>query len=352
MSMSTMQTMQSKQIKTNDLAKNHTTSPFLSILVPVYGVEAYLPVFLASFGEDLPNDIEIIFVNDTSPDNSKAIIQAWQASVSVKTILINNSKNQGLTRNRQILLDHSQGDYVWYLDPDDVLNFTNIHLQDVMKRLKQYRPDVLLCDYDVFFDKTNQTKYHEKLIFSKRQQEEQFIQPTDKNELYRLSILDDKHYFWNKIFRRTVVLDLVSFTIAAFEDIAYTPIWLYHCQSYYYLPISLVRYRIRENSITKQLNTNQVCAVQAYQEQAEFCKSRVKDEKSLAYLRYKSLVYYFRLLKKAKKSSNQAEILAALAKQRQLMETSIISTLKMMIKQGMLARALKIWLLSIRYDGF
>lgn len=296
----------------------------LDVLVPVYNVTPYLRDFLKSLEAgflnlsdqkkaELSRYIRVVFVEDCSTDDSLAILQDWQKSSVLPCKIVQNNHNKGLTKNRQILLDHANADYIWYLDSDDLLDFSLIDLLGVLDLLNQYSPDVLLFDYRVFVDKTGQVKNNERLAMTNLGEgygnlakiKDKNLGKTVGEILYHLAILDDKHYFWNKIFRRDRVLGLVDFAIPAFEDLAYTPIWLYHCQSYFYLPMELVAYRIRENSISQKLNDRQFFLIQAYLDQADFCRSVVGDRQCEVYLLYKAYSIYFRLKKLCKKRQSQ-----------------------------------------------
>ncbi|MGQ0623865.1 MAG: glycosyltransferase family 2 protein [Sporichthyaceae bacterium] len=97
--------------------------PKLSLIVPMYGVEAYLPQFLASLdaqSEDLV-DVELVFVDDGSPDRSAQIAADWMAAHrAVPTHLISQC-NGGLAAARNAGLAASSGEWVSFPDPDDVL---------------------------------------------------------------------------------------------------------------------------------------------------------------------------------------------------------------------------------------
>lgn len=96
--------------------------PKLSIIVPVYKVEAYIERCARSLFEQTLDDIEYIFVNDCTPDKSIEILEKvikdyphrWK---SIK--VINNEVNLGLTRTRNIGLSYAIGEYIAHCDSDD-----------------------------------------------------------------------------------------------------------------------------------------------------------------------------------------------------------------------------------------
>lgn len=94
--------------------------PFLSIILPVYNVAQYLPRLMKSLlNPRLPHDkIEMIFVDDKSPDNSSEIIKEYAKTHSnIRLIQHIINKKQGGARNTGIL--ESKGEYIFFADPDD-----------------------------------------------------------------------------------------------------------------------------------------------------------------------------------------------------------------------------------------
>lgn len=97
----------------------------VSILVPIYGVEKYISKCANSlFGQSYDN-IEFVFVDDCTPDNSIKVLQEVlelypHRKASVK--IVRHEFNQGLSAARNTALDNSTGDYVMHVDSDDYLD--------------------------------------------------------------------------------------------------------------------------------------------------------------------------------------------------------------------------------------
>ena len=91
--------------------------PKISIIVPVYNVEKYLDQCLKSMVHQTFSDIEIIIVDDGSPDNSSAIYQKYaEEDQRVQYI---KKENGGVSRARNTGLEKATGDYVLFIDSDD-----------------------------------------------------------------------------------------------------------------------------------------------------------------------------------------------------------------------------------------
>ena len=96
-------------------------NPKISIISAVYNRGKYIKRFLRSIQNQLFNEIEIIFVDDFSTDNSVQIIEKFQKE-DERIILIKHNKNKGtlISRNDGIL--KSKGEYLIFPDPDDILS--------------------------------------------------------------------------------------------------------------------------------------------------------------------------------------------------------------------------------------
>ncbi|MDG4780300.1 glycosyltransferase [Micromonospora sp. WMMD961] len=125
-----------------------THAPLLSIVVPVYGVEAYLYQCLESIRADIPagesDTVEMIAVDDASPDGCGDMLRSYAAGRDgVRVVHLSSNVGLGLARNAG--LDVATGRYVWFVDSDDWLPPGTIAA--VLDRLRQHQPDVLMLDH-------------------------------------------------------------------------------------------------------------------------------------------------------------------------------------------------------------
>ncbi|MEU5437129.1 bifunctional glycosyltransferase family 2 protein/CDP-glycerol:glycerophosphate glycerophosphotransferase [Streptomyces sp. NPDC020719] len=119
--------------------------PRFSVIVPVYKVQAYLHDCLSSVLSQCYDDLELIAVDDCSPDACGAIIDEIAAR-DRRVTAVHLDVNTGLGPARNTGLAHATGDYVVFLDGDDTL--TPGALQAIADRLKETGdPDVLVYDY-------------------------------------------------------------------------------------------------------------------------------------------------------------------------------------------------------------
>lgn len=105
--------------------------PMFSVCIPVYNKKKYLRKCLESIAYQTNNDYEILFVDDCSTDGSKEVLDGL-AECMDKVRVIKNIQNQGLSNNRNILIENSLGKYILFLDPDDTIN------EELLEKLKPY----------------------------------------------------------------------------------------------------------------------------------------------------------------------------------------------------------------------
>jgi CDP-glycerol glycerophosphotransferase len=127
--------------------------PLLSVVLPVGGVEEYLPACLDSvLGQEGPA-IEVIAVDDASPDRCGEILDTRAAGdPRLRVIHLPAAVGPGPARERG--LAGATGQYVWFVDPDDLV--APGALAAVAARLRRERPDLLLLDY-LLLHRTGQT---------------------------------------------------------------------------------------------------------------------------------------------------------------------------------------------------
>ncbi len=130
--------------------------PLISVIVPVYNVEKYLDRCITSIVEQTYKNLEIILVDDGSPDNSGAICDQWaKKDLRIKVI---HKENGGPSETRNLGVSISNGEYISFIDSDDFVSKDYILI--LYKILLESGADISCCDYKIttnsaqeFFDK-------------------------------------------------------------------------------------------------------------------------------------------------------------------------------------------------------
>jgi glycosyltransferase involved in cell wall biosynthesis len=104
----------------------------ISIIIPIYNVEAYLERCLASILAQTLKDIEIICVNDKSPDNCHLILEKYKA-MDERIKIINHETNMGVATARNTGLERATGEFVAFVDSDDwiALDYCEVMLKTI-----------------------------------------------------------------------------------------------------------------------------------------------------------------------------------------------------------------------------
>lgn len=125
---------------------------WLSVLVPVYRAEKYLAACVASVLAQGDDGVEVVLLDDASPDGSGGIAAGLCREHPGRVRLIAHTSNAGLSAARNTLLGHAAGDYVWHLDADDVMLPGAI---DGLRRVvDRSSPDLVLCDFKVLRERS------------------------------------------------------------------------------------------------------------------------------------------------------------------------------------------------------
>ena len=120
----------------------------LSIIIPVYNVERYLPECIERLIFQIDNSCEVILVNDGSTDGSSLLCQKY-SSVYHNFKLI-NQKNMGLSRARNAGIKVANGEYLLFLDSDDYLVDDAIDV--ILKCINNNEADILFIRSKSFID--------------------------------------------------------------------------------------------------------------------------------------------------------------------------------------------------------
>ncbi|GHH24769.1 bifunctional glycosyltransferase/CDP-glycerol:glycerophosphate glycerophosphotransferase [Streptomyces lanatus] len=211
--------------------------PRFSVIVPVFKVQAYLHECLESVLTQSYPDLELIAVDDCSPDACGAIIEEFAArDPRVRPVRL--TENQGLGPARNAGMAHATGDYLIFLDSDDTLTPDTLHA--IADRLKETgEPDVLVYDY-ARAHWTGETVRNQAAARLREDGPAPF-RLTDRPELMRLLMVA-----WNKAYRREFVEEEgFVFPAGYYEDTPWTYPILMTAESIATLDRVCVHYRQR-----------------------------------------------------------------------------------------------------------
>ncbi|BCN27287.1 glycosyltransferase family 2 protein [Vibrio alfacsensis] len=211
----------------------------LSIVVPIYNVEAYLAQCLHTLVEiSAIGRYEVILVDDCGQDSSMVIAENYLHSYPNIFKLVKHDKNQGIAASRNSGLAEVVSPYIMFIDSDDWLSKHAItELLDVLIRQS---PDFL------FFDFTREWEnHHEDMPFAPSVNKVCSI----TEELYFSFLQKIPVTSWGKVFRTEIAKSLPFTKGIIFEDVAIIPSMILRSDNKLYLPGIRYHYRQRDGSI-------------------------------------------------------------------------------------------------------
>lgn len=221
----------------------------ISVIVPVYKVENYLRQCLDSLAAQTLDDIEIIIVDDGSPDGCPEICDEYAAKDARMKVV--HKQNGGLLSARKAGVAASSGDYIGFVDGDDWVEtetFMNMH-----NAIIKYSPDMVLsdflCDYGDCIEPSDQC-FEEGFYDRARLESEIFPKMLFDGRFYRFGVNPN---CWSKLVKRELIeknLSPVDERIRMGEDAAFIYPCMLDSQSITCVKTPTYHYRITEQSMS------------------------------------------------------------------------------------------------------
>ena len=123
-------------------------TPLVSIIIPVYKAEQTLPACLAQLKAQTYRHLQIIFVDDCSPDGGLVYLKGQKPQLEelgMEVDILHHEVNQGVASARNTGLSAVRGEYIYSVDADDELNPRAIQL--FVERAQQTGADIIGCEY-------------------------------------------------------------------------------------------------------------------------------------------------------------------------------------------------------------
>ncbi len=227
-----------------------------SLIVPIYKVEPYLKRCLDSIVNQTYKNIEVILVDDGSPDGCPKICDEYAAADNRISVI--HKQNGGLMAAWIDGLKKATGEYVYFIDSDDWITLNSV--SDYAEVINNCHPDLISNSFLITSSKKELIK--KGMEYSKTG----FLAGEDFAEFKAAFMREDfkcEYYRWNKIFKREILLNNIKFCdtkVALFEDINIVfpvmqdikNIYLMEKPSYHYFvrEDSMIRASFKERNIT------------------------------------------------------------------------------------------------------
>lgn len=217
----------------------------ISIIVPVYKVENELPRCVESLINQTYKNIEIILVDDGSPDNCPIICDEY--AKKEKRIQVIHRENGGLSEARNSGLANVTGQYILFVDSDDYIELDTC--EKFIDALKEDMPDIVVGDYIEEREYKAIPHVHREIEVEKLYSAETYLQKTIDNEEIHLEACFNlyKTSFWKEngfLFKNGIL----------HEDMQLIPQVFLNAKQIQYVNHPFYHYIIREGSIMNQNN--------------------------------------------------------------------------------------------------
>lgn len=185
----------------------------LSIIVPIYNVEAYLREALNSLINQTLKDIEILCINDGSTDSTPQILEEYR--FKDKRIKVINKANSGYGATMNVGLDNATGDYIGILEPDDFVKDTMF--EDLYNLAEKNSLDMVKSDF-YYYTTSNKTARQAGLIKKKNTNKILSV----KDDIFMLKLPPS---IWSAIYKRSFLnennIRFLETAGASFQDTSF-----------------------------------------------------------------------------------------------------------------------------------
>lgn len=220
----------------------------LSIIIPVYNGGAYLKPCLDSiFCQAEAQDCEVLLVNDGSTDSSLEIIQDYEHLYrNVRAI---DKPNEGVSATRNRGLKEATGEYIFFMDADDILHPKSLAI--TLQNLSTLQPDILTWQFETFY-----TKPKFKVLENTESALKLDMSPQQAfNHLMKIGFAVS---IYSKAIKRTIIENHILFdqSMTYGEDMFFSWKAFLNSDSFYYLQQPLYYYRQIKDSAVSRFHPN------------------------------------------------------------------------------------------------
>lgn len=220
----------------------------VSVIVPVYNVEKFLPECLDSLKNQTLREIEIICVNDGSPDNSQEILNGYAAED--ERFIVVSQENGGVAKARNNGINRASGDYIYFFDSDDIL--MPEHLELMYSQAVKENADIVFNDNFIPFSDTLPLRCNPVTLF-----ENGVYQVTPEYILERHKNVT----VWSKLYKRSLIVDNnISFPVGCiYEDEYFYFVTMPYAKKVVQCNTGMYYYRQSDGSIVAKAKSQKRC---------------------------------------------------------------------------------------------
>lgn len=226
-------------------------TPLVSVILPGHNVAQFLDQCLSSVCNQTLQDIEIIYVDDGSVDNSLEIAKKFAENDRRITVVSQKNRNAGVARNAGLAI--ARGKYLSFLDSDDFFE-PNMH-ETLYKRATETNADIVMCDTFLYDDQEQTDRTAEWTLRSDLANKDVFSYRDLPDDIYRLS----NCWVWNRLYRAEFIRDnkILFQSLAFSNDVYFSCVTMVLASTISLTTERLVHYRVNQlaqNNVTGNNN--------------------------------------------------------------------------------------------------
>lgn len=236
----------------------------VSIIVPIYKVEKYIHKCIDSIINQTYKKIEIILIDDGSPDNCGKICDDYAKKDSRITVL--HKENGGLSDARNAGINIAKGEYLTFIDSDDYVS--EDYVKFLVDLIKEYDADMSVCKHTIMCNKKEIDKGTKKMYLE------------GPKKILEMSLYSDDFDIssWAKLYKKELFNDIRFPKGRLFEDSATTYKLVDLCNKIAFKSESKYFYVIREDSITnKAFDARKFDLIRSTEEMVNYIEKKYPD---------------------------------------------------------------------------
>ena len=259
----------------NDAQRMYKNYPLVSIIVPIYKVEQYLDRCVSSIVHQSYSNLEILLVDDGSPDKCPAMCDRWK--MEDRRIRVIHKANGGLSDARNAGIEAARGEWILFVDSDDYI------LPQMVERLvvaaHRDQSDISVCSF--FYDYGD----HKRAIHTVLKPAHYVLDRLEAIQIYFKPRALELTVAWNKLYRRNLFFtsQRIRFPVGCLHEDEYTSYkLLYEADHISWINDELYGYMQRKGSIMSNFGPRNIPDLLGYQkEYFKWCKRYAPELREL-----------------------------------------------------------------------
>ncbi|OKL36559.1 glycosyltransferase family 2 protein [Domibacillus mangrovi] len=266
----------------------------VSVVVPIYKVEKYIHRCVDSILNQTYTNIEIILVDDGSPDNCGRIADQYKERDSRVTVI--HQTNGGLSDARNQGMTYVTGEFTMFVDSDDWLEKNMI--ENMVNSSFKYKADVVQTAFYYAYDDKS---FLDNRYYSQRNDP---VTLDNKRLMYELVVNDKvKNFAWGKLYKTKLIKDIPFEKGVLFEDVFWAYKVMHQVNSFLIVHQPMYNYYQRSDSIVANYTPRNLDMIRGLKERHVFIEELYKEltDESYKVILKMSLIHYNLLLMNRRK---------------------------------------------------